>query len=540
MKSARLKGLTASAVLTLGSVIAVGCVGPQGLAGQDGRIGDPGDPGARGPEGAQGDPGEKGAPGDKGATGEKGGKGDKGDRGEKGDSGEVVPSADPGPGKLSSGYDQAIQGGVPHANRVIFFLGDGMGIPVVTAARIFAHGEEGELHMDRLPETGFVRTFSRDSRVTDSAPSMSAYMTGVKGNNGVVSMTGETPHQGKGSAVPTLLEWAEAAGWSSGVVTTTRVTHATPAATYAHVSDRDDEDTIARQLVPGGLGWNSTLGNGLEVVFGGGRSKFTGRKDGRDLVEELRAKGYAYASNASELAAIAPSGPSQKVLGLFHGSHMSYELDRPASEPSLAEMSTKAVQILEQNQKGYFLMVEGGRIDHALHDTNAKRALVDTVAFDEAIAAVLTEVKKSDPNLERTLIVVTADHDHTLIHQGYAQRTGRTEAGKAGVLGLVKNYAGAQEGQPSKDADGRPYTILAFGNGPNRISGSRASSPALTDAITSADDYLQESAIRMPKGAETHGGTDVAIHAVGKGSDLFHGFIDNTEVFGLLRKATKL
>jgi len=535
LEISRFKGLAVSAALLFGGFGAVACDGPQGMAGKDGSIGATGE---KGDTGATGEKGDTGAIGEKGDTGAPGGKGDKGD---KGDSGVTPPSTDPGPGKLASGYDAAIGGGVPHANRVIFFLGDGMGIPVLTASRIFAYGEEGDLTIDRLPETGFVHTYSHDSRVTDSAPSMSAYMTGVKASNGVVSMSADTPNYGKGTPVPTLLEWAEAAGWSSGVVTTTRVTHATPAATYSHNSNRDDEFDIARQLVPGGLGFNSALGNGLEVVFGGGRSQFTSRPDGRNLVTELQAKGWSYASNATEFAALPLAGPTQKVLGLFTNSHLSYELDRdPAKEPSLAQMATKAVQILEQNQKGYFLMVEGGRIDHALHDTNAKRALVDTVAFDDAIAAVLAEVKKSDPTLAHTLIVVTADHDHTMVHLGYAQRTGKTQAGNAGVLGLVKNYAGAQEGQPSKDADGMPYTILAFGNGPNRIATSRLNAPLLSDDQTSSNGYLQEAAIRMPSGGETHGGTDVAIHAAGFGSDRFHGFMDNTEVFGLLRQATKL
>jgi alkaline phosphatase len=341
--------------------------------------------------------------------------------------------------------------------------------------------------------------------------------------------------------VPTLLEWAKAAGWATGVVTTTRVTHATPAATFSHVSDRDDEQEIARQLVPGGLGSNSTLGDGLQVVFGGGRSQFTSRADKRNLVDELKAKGYGYVSNGTELDALPLQGPAQKVLGLFTNSHMPYELDRkPGVEPSLAEMSRKAVQILAQNPKGYFLMVEGGRIDHALHDTNAKRALVDTIAFDDAIRAVLDEVRKTDPNLANTLIVVTADHDHTMVHQGYAQRTGKTAPGNAGVLGLVKSYAGANEGKPSLDADGMPYTILAFGNGPNRVRGSRVNAPLLSDEFVGADDYLQEAAIRMPSGSETHGGTDVAIQAIGFGADTFHGFMDNTEVFGKLRALTKL
>ena len=150
-------------------------------------------------------------------------------------------------------------------------------------------------------------------------------------------------------------------------------------------------------------------------------------------------------------------------------------------------------------------MVEGGRIDHALHDTNAKRALQDTVAFDNAIKATIDKVRKTDPDLKNTLIVVTADHDHTLVLNGYAARTGKTEAGKPGVLGVLRSY---QTGSVAKDADGAPYTIIGFGNGENRVQGSRAGT-ALTDAVTGADDYRQEAVVRMDKGSETHGGTDV-------------------------------
>ena len=156
---------------------------------------------------------------------------------------------------------------------VVFFLGDGMGLTTMTAARIYKVGEDGELTMDTLPETGFVRTFSNNAQVTDSAPSMSAYMTGVKMNNEVISMSADTMAydaggkdylsgadstcpSGNGKPVTTLLELMKAAGYGTGVVTTTRITHATPAATYSHICHRDGENTIAAQLTPAGKGFN--------------------------------------------------------------------------------------------------------------------------------------------------------------------------------------------------------------------------------------------------------------------------------------------
>lgn len=444
---------------------------------------------------------------------------------------------------------------------VIFFLGDGMGMTTMTAARIYSVGEDGELTMDTLPETAFVKTFSNDAQVTDSAPSMSAYMTGVKMNNEVLSMSPDTvaidpvPDAngnklsnncgGKnGTPVSTLVELAKADGRAAGVVTTTRVTHATPAATYSHICHRDLENDIAAAAVPGGVGYNAALGtSGLDVLLGGGKQFFVPvkdggkRADGRDLIGEMKAKNYTFASNSSEFNAIDAS-KTERLFGLFTPSHMSYDLDRdPAKEPSLAEMTTKAMDVLSKNKKGYFLMVEGGRIDHALHETTAKKALQDTVAFDDAIKAALAKAKITDPDLKNTLIVVTADHDHTLVLNGYAKRTGKTSAGSPGVLGLVKNYV---SGVTEKDLDGAPYSIIGFGNGENRTQGSRASLSSLDETVTGSNTYHQEAVVRVAAGSETHGGTDVFLGAIGKGADTFSGTIDNTKVFGLVKSAAGL
>ncbi|MBC7858134.1 MAG: alkaline phosphatase [Burkholderiaceae bacterium] len=444
---------------------------------------------------------------------------------------------------------------------VIFFLGDGMGLTTMTAARIYAVGEDGELTMDTLPETAFIKTFSNDAQVTDSAPSMSAYMTGVKMNNEVLSMSSDTVAidpiadangnklgnncgAANGKPATTLLELAKAKGWSAGVVSTTRITHATPAATYSHICHRDLENDIAAALVPGGNGFNTALGAaGIDVVLGGGRQFFTlpkdggKRADGRDLIIELKAKNYAYASNAAEFNAL-DAGKTERLIGLFTTSHMSYDLDRDAAkEPSLAEMTTKAMEVLAKNSKGYFLMVEGGRIDHALHETTAKKALQDTVAFDNAIKAAIAKAKVTDPELKNTLVVVTADHDHTLVLNGYAKRTGKTAANSPGVLGLVKNYV---TGATEKDLDGAPYSIIGFGNGENRTQASRATMVGLDETSTGANTYHQEAVVRMAAGSETHGGTDVFLGAVGQGADGFLGTLDNTRVFSLIKNATGL
>ncbi|MGC3024508.1 alkaline phosphatase [Burkholderia sp. DN3021] len=434
------------------------------------------------------------------------------------------------------------------AKNVIFFLGDGMGPTTVTASRIYKVGESGQLTMEKLARTARVKTFSNDAQTTDSAPSMAAYMTGVKMNNEVLSMSSDTRAvapgsdvngnktvnhcaSGNGQPVATLLELAKARGKAVGAITTTELTHATPAATYSHICHRDAQYDIAAQAAPGGAGYNAALGDGVDVLMGGGRNHWTpfdpvankrGRADGRNLLDEMKAKGYTVVATKDQLA----QAGNGKLVGLFSStSHLEYELDRVAgkgegpSQPSLADMTSKAIDVLSKNSNGYFLMVEGGRIDHALHGTNAKRALEDTVAFDEAIRVALSKV-----DLSNTLIVVTADHDHTMTINGYSKRGNP-------ILDISRNY---RDGQPSKDADGNTYTTLVFGNGANRpnVRASVDSATAMNDA------YLQEVGVRMGSaGSETHGGGDVMLFADGADAKAFKGTIDNTKVFGLVRSA---
>jgi len=458
------------------------------------------------------------------------------------------------------------------AKNVIFFLGDGMGPTVVTAARIYKYGETGQLEFQKqLERSARIKTFSNDAQTTDSAPSMGSYMTGVKANNEVIAMTAATIASGtnkpsadpttlvanavnncavgNGASVPTILELAKAAGKATGSVTTTELTHATPAATFSHICNRNAQFAIAAQLAPNGAGYNTALSNGadlgVDVLMGGGLNHFTpynvttnpkGRVDLRDLTVEMALPangGYTVALNKTVMAA-APD-TTKKFIGLYSAtSHMEYELDRAAqtaagaglglTQPTLAEMTVKSIKMLSNNANGYFLMVEGGRIDHALHNTNAKRALEDTIAFDNAIAAAIAQVKLTDPTLANTLIVVTADHDHTMTYNGY---------GKIGnpILDINRSYT---NGADSLDVNGINYTTLVFGNGPNRVNVART---ALTTATVTADNYLQESGVRTAAGSETHGGGDVMLFATGAGAKTFKGTMDNTQVFTLLRNA---
>lgn len=241
---------------------------------------------------------------------------------------------------------------VQQPKRVVFFLGDGMGITTLTASRIYAVGEDGQLAIDRLPESAFVRTFSEDAQVTDSAPSMGAYMTGVKMKNEVISMQTGTiavepdsvgnnqcatnPQNKNKQNTQTLLELAKAKGWGTGVVTTTRITHATPASTYAHICHRDAENDIASQLVPSSKGddyqrYNLKLKDGVDVVLGGGKRQFLPkdaggeRTDGRNLITEMQKAGYRVVFDENQLSQV-QLAKNEKLLGLFNHSHLKLRL----------------------------------------------------------------------------------------------------------------------------------------------------------------------------------------------------------------------
>jgi alkaline phosphatase len=432
------------------------------------------------------------------------------------------------------------------AKNVIFFLGDGMGPTTITAARIYKYHEEGLLNFERLERTARIKTYSADAMVTDSAPSMGAYMTGLKINNDVISLKDARPlAPGKdangnptvdrcgsdnGAAPMTMLELAKASGRAVGAITTTELTHATPASTFAHVCNRNTVYTIAQQIVPGGAGYNARLKDGVDVLMGGGRPHFTpfdaaanpkGRADGRDLLAEFKARGYFVAATRADMMSALPN---RKFVGIYADSHLDYASVRKPTQPTLAEMAGKSIELLSKNPNGFFLMVEGGKIDHALHDSNAKNALEEVVDFDNAVQATLERMRRIDPGLEHTLIVVTADHDHTMVMNGYPKRGNP-------VLGIVRDYA---TGQPALDADGKTYTTLVYGGGPNR----QDARIDVDDARAMALDYRQEAGVRLS--GEGHGGGDVKLYAVGAGAAPFKGTIENTRVFELMKAAAGL
>ena len=465
------------------------------------------------------------------------------------------------------------------AKNVIFFIGDGMGVSTVSAARVYSVGVDGQLVVDQFPHIALSRTYSADSITPDSAPTMSAMMTGVNTNQSVIGLDestepGDFNNDGDGDVPWTLLELAKAQGMRVGVVSTAQITHATPAATYSHINQRNNENDIALQALPTDATYNERLGGGVDVLMGGGRRFFvpsatadeegsTGsRTDGRDLRAEFVAAGYSYVWNRSAFNALTP--PHLPVLGLFERGHMEYEADRltdQGGEPSIKEMTVKAIQLLQSaakgSSKGYFLHVEGGRIDHAHHEGNAYRALTDTQALDEAIGAAVQMV-----DLKDTLIIVSADHSHVFNIAGYPMRPlaelpypiishspGYAAAGShgRGILDVVYDLDQATgHVAESGDRNGVPYTVLGYLNGPGYRSGVRVDPrtdpfPGRSGTIPTGpwhQAYFQESAV--PLGSETHSGEDVAIYAVGAGSDLVKGTVKNTHIFHVMKSALGL
>jgi len=299
---------------------------------------------------------------------------------------------------IGSGADSA-----PHAKGVILFIGDGMGINQVRSAAIYSQKVLNKpLAIDSIANRGTTTTYSANSEVTDSAAAATALYSGHKVNNGAINVL---PN---GSPVFSIAHAAKQAGLSVGVLTTTRLTHATPAGAYGRVQHRDEENLLAEQLVE----------FEPEVAMGGGIRHFipqdadgSKRKDDKNLIEVMQGKGYNYAGSSSDLKAIDPAGTS-KLVGLFAMSHMAYELDRQhvpdlGKQPDLAEMTKVALSILERNPHGFFLVVEGGRIDHACHSHDIKASIYDTLAFDEAVKTGL-EFQKKHPDV---LVLVTADHE---------------------------------------------------------------------------------------------------------------------------------
>lgn len=443
------------------------------------------------------------------------------------------------------------------AKNVIFFVGDGMSLSTITAARIYQgqlqskDGEEHHLSFEQFPYTALSKTYNTNLQTPDSAGTMTAMITGVKTKAGAISVD-ETVQIGvcdpKVPRLTSLLTQAEIAGMKTGIVTTTRLTHATPAAAYAHAEKRGweaDSDMprkqrknctdIAKQLI------EYPHGDGIEVTMGGGRKNFISkkatdpeypkekgeRKDGLNLTEIWQKKHPQgqYVWNKTQFDAIDIQS-ADKLLGLFEPSHMQYEIERNSDgsgEPSLAEMTQLSIDFLSKNDAPYFLLVEGGRIDHGHHAGYAKKALHDTAALSDAVKAALEKV-----DLNETLILVTADHSHTMSMSGYAQK-GNPILGKIKIPDDHGNHSETLQ----KDSQGKPMTTLSYANGPGYVNGDKR--PDLTHVDTEHKDYKQ--AATIPLYSETHSGEDVIIYATGAGSQWVRGVLEQNMIYHIMKSA---
>lgn len=480
-----------------------------------------------------------------------------------------------------SGAERAAANGAMRgrARNVILFIGDGMSLTTVAAARILEgqrrgdSGEENQLAWESFPNTALSKTYNTDSQTPDSAGTMTAMSTGVKSHRGAIAVAAGRTDDCTGSLQRPLLTWlqlADSAGMATGIVTTTRLTHATPAATYAHSPSRSWENDadlppqaaeqgcrdIAQQLLSA-----ARFGRGPSVVLGGGRREFTTveqrdpeqddkvgqRLDGRDLVAEWRRANPrgAYVWNTGQLRA---AGQAPAILGLFESDHMQYEHERDRTdngEPSLAEMTIAAIDTLSRSSDGYVLMVESGRIDHAHHEGNAFRALDETIALSDAVRAALAATSAKD-----TLVLVTADHSHTLSFNGYPVRGNP-------ILGKVRGPSGEDDGSTeyALDATGKVFTTLSYANGPGNTGASNRQPagsktfphspssfepvqgrPDLRDIDTEHPDYLQEALV--PLKSESHGADDVGIWATGPGSDAVRGTVEQNTLYHFIVQAT--
>ena len=429
------------------------------------------------------------------------------------------------------------------AKNVILFIGDGMGISTITAARIYAGqklgqtGEEYVLPFERFENLALVKTYNTNAQVPDSAGTATAMHSGAKTNIGVLGVGPDTVRgdcaTGLANALPLLGEQVRERGMGLGIVSTARITHATPASVYARSADRNWEadaaipegergkgcDDIATQLV--NSDWDVALGGGLGVFFG---SDFGGRRAeaSANLPAEWAARtGGTFVRSSAELGEAPMDKP---VLGIFSPSHMTYMAERAddSSEPTLTQMTSTAIARLKDDPQGYYLMVESGRIDHGHHAGRAGWALEETVEFANAIQHA---IDNTDP--AETLILVTADHSHVFTISGYPRRGND-------ILGLVVPPEGdvSNPDEPLNAKDGKPYTTLGYWNGPGAIEHDHEDGRPIPETGVNAQ---QQAAI--PLSSETHAGEDVALYGSGPGAEGVRGVIEQNVVYDIIVKA---
>ncbi|XP_034951620.1 alkaline phosphatase-like [Chelonus insularis] len=443
------------------------------------------------------------------------------------------------------------------AKNVILFIGDGMSIDTATASRIYRAGETSNLAWEKLPHVGLIKTYNTNKKVADSASTATALFSGVKTNYNVVGVDSHVQLNDCDASlnpkfhVSSIIEWAQEAGKDTGFVTTTRVTHATPAPLYAHSPNRKWEceneipetskkcKDIAKQLI------ENTPGKNIKVIMGGGRqmlqSNVSGTEidpidtwacystDGRDLINDwvqdkkLRNFSYKVVQNNKELRSLDPTN-IEFLLGIFANGHLRMDWERVDSsegQPSLEEMTKMAIKVLEKSSKGYLLVVEGGLIDYAHHRGHAAQALRETVRLSDAVNATINAVDLSD-----TLIIVTSDHSHSMSFNGYSDRNNS-------ILGIAQ----------SSKYDGIPFTTLSYSTGGvNNKAYTVIDGEAVRidprDSDTLHFNYSQQAGIITDEAY--HGGGDVAIYAKGPFAHLIHSTHEQNYIAYVIGYASRI
>ncbi|MDK4743524.1 alkaline phosphatase [Rhizobium sp. CNPSo 3464] len=450
----------------------------------------------------------------------------------------------------------------PKAKNVIFLLGDGLSVGHRTAARLMSKGmtegkANGRLFMDDLDHMAFIGTSSTNAIATDSANTMSAYMTGHKtAINALGVYADRTPDSLDDPRVENIAEAVRRLTKKSiGVVSTAELEDATPAAVISHTRKRGDKAEIAAMF----------LNTKPDVILGGGSAYFlpkdvpgSKRKDDKDLVKTFKDDGYALATDKSELTAAAGTNTG-KILGLFHTGNMDVTLDREflkkgtvgkfPNQPGLKDMAKVALDQLSKNPDGFFLMIEGASIDKQAHTMDWERSVFETIEFDQVVG-MAREFAKTHPD---TLIVVTGDHTHGVSVIGTVddEKPGTDMREKVGVYADAgfPNYEDKDgDGFPDKVDVSRRLAIFA-NNYPDYYETFRPKmdgpfEPAIQNE---KKEYVANSAYKdvpgavlregnLPRNADTavHAVDDVVLQATGPGSEEFKGYMEESDVYRVL------
>ncbi|WP_018247605.1 alkaline phosphatase [Orenia marismortui] len=435
---------------------------------------------------------------------------------------------------------------------VFYFIGDGLGPAQRQVAEYFLQDQNKsneKLVMNQFPVAGINTTRSADSLVTDSAAAGTALAAGYKTNNGMISQLPD------GTNVKTLTEAAKEKGMATGLVSTTRLTHATPASFATHISDRNQENEIAAQYVD----------SGVEFLAGGGYRHFVAkdgelkskRKDNRDIAREFVAKGYnVFVSEDAtrSFRNFVPEG-RKKVAAFFTYSHMPYEIDRDVNKvPSLAEMTEKGIDVLSKYNNGFFMMIEGGRIDHAAHANDPVGMIHDTLAFDRAINKAYEFYKKHP---EETLIVVAGDHETGGVGLGFAKNyflhVDELENAKVSVADVLNYGEGKYDGNRSKffnyidenlgldnlskEERAKIEDTMDIADSNSRVSKSTYGG---YDPVAIATTHILSERANLQWTTYAHSATAIPLSAVGIGSESFGGYKDNTEIAKAMAKVIEV